>query len=686
MQSPNQLCLLIPRLARVALVATLAIVGLPTALAQRPVAQKPARVMIVLDASGSMWAQLGGKPKIEIAREAIGEMLRGWDPNVEVGLMAYGHRRKGDCNDIEVLSQPAQVDAVRLTNLVNGIRPNGMTPLSAAVRQAAEALKFSEQPATVILVSDGIETCKADPCELAAELEKLGVGFTVHVIGFDVQRQDEGGLRCLASTTGGRYLSARDAATLRESLRVAKAEAVAAPAPTPKSEAVAPPPKATLTAPPAVTAGTAFSAGWTGPNGKDDHVGFAKPGDQAAGGNRIETAAGNPLPMRAPERPGRYELLYMQGHPQRPLARLAIEVTPARATLESVETITAGRNVQVAWTGPNGRADYVTIVKPEAKNTEYGAYAYTSKGSPAAIRVPDQPGAYELRYVTGTQSEILARRTVVALPAETSLEAPESAPAGSRIKVSWTGPNNEGDYITVVKPEAGNAEYKSYFYTHGNVGNPTLELPIQPGAYEIRYVTAQTKQVLARRPINAAAVSATLQAPESAPAGATVQVRWTGPNNQGDFVTVAPPDAAKERYLAYFYTSGSPGAGELELPISVAEYELRYVTGQGNEVLARRAIKALPLAVTLRAADSAPAGSRLKVSWTGPNYKGDFITIVQAGAPKGAYLGYFYTAGTAPDAAFLTLPANAGLYEIRYVARQGNEILARRAIMLTPAK
>ncbi len=34
--------------------------------------------------------------------------------------------------------------------------------MTQAVRQAAEALKFTERAATVILVSDGIETCEAD--------------------------------------------------------------------------------------------------------------------------------------------------------------------------------------------------------------------------------------------------------------------------------------------------------------------------------------------------------------------------------------------------------------------------------------------------------------------------------------------------------------------------------------------
>ena len=62
----------------------------------------------------------------------------------------------------------------------------GKTPLTDAVKQAAEALKYTEDKATVILITDGLETCSADPCALAKELEQSGVDFTTHVVGFDV--------------------------------------------------------------------------------------------------------------------------------------------------------------------------------------------------------------------------------------------------------------------------------------------------------------------------------------------------------------------------------------------------------------------------------------------------------------------------------------------------------------------
>lgn len=177
--------------------------------------------MLVLDASGSMWGQIDGRTKIELAREAVDGLLADWPSDVSLGLMAYGHRRKGDCADIEVIRPSEGFDGARLRSDVAALSPKGMTPISAAVREAAEQLRFVEQAATVILVSDGEETCNADPCALGRELEALGVAFTAHVVGFDVEHGSmaQQQLQCLAEQTGGRYFHAADGQALIDALQ-----------------------------------------------------------------------------------------------------------------------------------------------------------------------------------------------------------------------------------------------------------------------------------------------------------------------------------------------------------------------------------------------------------------------------------------------------------------------------------
>ena len=193
----------------------------------------PERAILVLDASGSMWGQIEGTHKITIARDVIGGLLENWDPNVHLGVTAYGHREKGNCADIEALTPLGSVDRPSIMAAIKTLNPKGKTPLTDAVRQAAKQLRHTEERATVILVSDGKETCNADPCAAAAELEASGVDFTVHVVGFDLDAEEKAQLQCIADGTGGQFLNAGNASELHEAMTTT-VELVAEPEPAPK--------------------------------------------------------------------------------------------------------------------------------------------------------------------------------------------------------------------------------------------------------------------------------------------------------------------------------------------------------------------------------------------------------------------------------------------------------------------
>ncbi|MEX0344920.1 MAG: VWA domain-containing protein [Rhizobiaceae bacterium] len=198
------------------------------------------RSIIVLDASGSMWGQIGQKAKIEIARETLGDVLSTVPAESELGLMVYGHREKGSCKDIELAVPPAKGTADAISKFAGLIKPKGKTPLSASVKQAAEALRYTEDKATVILVTDGLETCDADPCALGRELENSGVDFTAHVVGFGLSDEDGKQVACLAEETGGKYLKAEDAGALGDALTATVVEAAAEPEPEPAPEPARP--------------------------------------------------------------------------------------------------------------------------------------------------------------------------------------------------------------------------------------------------------------------------------------------------------------------------------------------------------------------------------------------------------------------------------------------------------------
>jgi Ca-activated chloride channel homolog len=177
------------------------------------------RVILVMDASGSMRGKINGQTKMAIAKEVVAKVVGSWKPEDELGLVVYGHRDKNSCDDIETVIEPGKLDSSDFISKVEGLLPKGKTPMTQAVLQAADALRYQDKPATVILVSDGIENCNLDPCEVAAQLEKEGINLTVHTVGFGLD--DEGAinqLKCIAEKTGGSFYTASNADELQTAL------------------------------------------------------------------------------------------------------------------------------------------------------------------------------------------------------------------------------------------------------------------------------------------------------------------------------------------------------------------------------------------------------------------------------------------------------------------------------------
>ena len=210
-------------------------------------AEEPA-LYYILDGSGSMWARVSDRTKIEAAKDIMSQLLRETPPGVHSGLTVYGHRRRGDCLDIEEVLPLGAIDKDTAVRKVRGIMPKGMTPISASVRFAAERLRGREGSATIVLVSDGIETCNQDPCAVIAELKADGFKFIMHVVGFGVRDDAAAQLACIAQKGGGRYFTAADAAELFGALNEVKQSVVeqkpipastATPTPTPTAEPIA---------------------------------------------------------------------------------------------------------------------------------------------------------------------------------------------------------------------------------------------------------------------------------------------------------------------------------------------------------------------------------------------------------------------------------------------------------------
>jgi Mg-chelatase subunit ChlD len=169
-------------------------------------------VAFVVDVSGSMLELLKGKRRIDIARQILVDTVANDVPAAtSVAVRVFG-RVGGDPCGTELLVPLGPASAARAA--LGGIvaTKNAMTPIAEAL--AAVAGDFGDKPGdkTVVLLTDGRETCGGDPKKTLEELEAKGLSLRVNIVGFALSGA---AIRrtfiALAEAGGGTFYDADDA-------------------------------------------------------------------------------------------------------------------------------------------------------------------------------------------------------------------------------------------------------------------------------------------------------------------------------------------------------------------------------------------------------------------------------------------------------------------------------------------
>ncbi len=236
---------------------------MPLALGLVPAARAgdaPA-AMIVFDGSGSMWGRFEGEKKaskLDLARDALRPLLQKLPAGAKTGLLSFGHRRGGDCSDIEVLAPVAAGDAARIIAPLDKLNPRGKGPIAGALREAANALAGQSQP-SILLIHDNADNCRQDPCEAAAEIAASTPNLKIHLVSLGLDRDELGRVACIVKSTGGTLFDVKDQAALATMLPEAIRQALldtGAPqpaAPSPQAQAAKPSEPATPSGPPGLS-------------------------------------------------------------------------------------------------------------------------------------------------------------------------------------------------------------------------------------------------------------------------------------------------------------------------------------------------------------------------------------------------------------------------------------------------
>ena len=176
-------------------------------------AQRP-EVMVVVDGSGSMQDPFPGAPsRLDAAKDAVSLVVRGLHYEIRTGLVSFT-----DCGETSTPEKYAYHERPELLARLRGLSPSRRTSLANSIRRAGNAAK-SVGPVTVVVVSDGDDTCGGDPCGAARALKGRKPLLNVNVL--DLSSGGSATLQCVAEATGGRVFVPGTALQMNEELQEA---------------------------------------------------------------------------------------------------------------------------------------------------------------------------------------------------------------------------------------------------------------------------------------------------------------------------------------------------------------------------------------------------------------------------------------------------------------------------------
>jgi Ca-activated chloride channel family protein len=185
------------------------------------------RILFVLDASGSMSARWQNNSRWEVAIRLLSNIMDSLEQreNVEVALRVYGHqtsRAGGDCKDTKLEVPFGPEGAARIKKRLKSIKPLGNTPIAYSLSESAKDFPVDPFGRNIlILITDGLENCGGDPCQVSYQLQKQHIFLKPFVIGLGLDLSVKDAFNCV-----GTYYDAEQEQAFKQALNLVVSQAL----------------------------------------------------------------------------------------------------------------------------------------------------------------------------------------------------------------------------------------------------------------------------------------------------------------------------------------------------------------------------------------------------------------------------------------------------------------------------
>ncbi len=183
-------------------------------------AQAQNETVLILSHANSMWSKMDGGQKIKVLRGAIAPILRAQEGKLDLGVLTFGANKPKSCDALDTIKPIGPIKATADIKAIEGVYPKGSASVAASLTAASKLFKTQSGAQSMILVSDSMDECKADPCAVAAELKEKSPRTIIHFIALGEKSEENlAELACVPEQTGGIFAAAQNEAELNDALQ-----------------------------------------------------------------------------------------------------------------------------------------------------------------------------------------------------------------------------------------------------------------------------------------------------------------------------------------------------------------------------------------------------------------------------------------------------------------------------------
>jgi Ca-activated chloride channel family protein len=167
-----------------------------------------------------MKEKVTGVSKYLLARRILDDLVKKLPDGTDFALRVFSAHAGGaaSCSDSELLVPPGPLNRAATVAKIDALTPRGETPLVRNLLLAAGDVK-TKPNATIVVVTDGEESCNGDVAHAAEKLRALNVHTVAHIIGFDISNpKTRAAWSSVSTKTGGKYFDTHSAGTLADAL------------------------------------------------------------------------------------------------------------------------------------------------------------------------------------------------------------------------------------------------------------------------------------------------------------------------------------------------------------------------------------------------------------------------------------------------------------------------------------